>query len=103
MSGRVGFTKDSGTFRFKFEVGPIEFLNLFTLSRFPLHGMSSSGEFLGSPHTGQVFSSDSIRAFRAHSSHISQAHSGIIMQSLRRSLHTGQIRSDGISTFGVSI
>ncbi len=79
---------------------PLLFLNLFTLSLYCLQGMSSSGEFPVVPQPGHLFSSDSMSALRAHSSHTAHAHCGIMMQSRRRSWQTGHFRSSGISTLG---
>jgi hypothetical protein len=61
----------------------------FTLSLICLQGMSSSGEFSVSPHDGHAFVSESMRASRAHSSHIGQAQAGIMIASRSNSLQTG--------------
>ncbi len=74
-------------------------LNLFTISLVFLTGMRSSGELSGCPHAGHallLFSAD-VSAVLAHSSHTSQPHSGIMMQSRKRSLQTGHLSSSGIA------
>ncbi len=72
-------------------------LKAATRFRIFLDGMSSSGELSVESQTGHALFSDSSKAVRAQSSHTSHAHCGINTHSLKSSLHTGQIRSSGIS------
>lgn len=99
MSGRVGFTSDLIiSSALILAAAPVLLLNSFTFSLTFLQGIRSSGELSGSPQAGQalVLFSESVSAVLAHSSHTEHAHMGIMMQSLKRSLHTGHLRSSGI-------